>query len=194
MHARGTHMHAHTCVYSSLKIKYKCRVSWRPDSDALIPRRTCDLPPPSREPWNPVLWETLWSETPCLGSHIYQPEPTVTNAFFISQCFGLTWGIPLSEPRSPPMWPYRMAKEHLASLELTLSSVNSPSQLRGREKPVFRSSWPSKNSQLTGVDTWTDAVSRNPILQIVRRKEKIALLGVRSHALPTSLGGPHRSF
>jgi hypothetical protein len=26
-----------------------------------------DFQPPSREPQNPVLWETLWSETPCLG-------------------------------------------------------------------------------------------------------------------------------
>lgn len=31
-----------------------------------------DLQPPLREPQNPVLWETLWSEAPCLGSLIYQ--------------------------------------------------------------------------------------------------------------------------
>lgn len=95
------------------------------------------------------------------------------NSNFISQCFGLTRGVPLSEPRSPLMQPHRMAKEYLVSWELTPSSVNSSSQLRGREKPVFQSSsWPSKNSQLMGVDTWTDAGSRNPVLQIVRRRGK----------------------
>lgn len=58
----------------------------------------------------------------------------------------------------------------------------------------WSSSRPSMNSQLTGVDTWTDAGSRNPVLQIVRRREKIALIGAESQALPTSLGRLHRSF
>lgn len=71
-----------------------------------------------------------------LSSLTCQRWPTVTDVP-IAQCFGLTWGIPLSEPRLPLTRPHRMARGHLASWRLAPSTVDSSSRCRGRNRPVL---------------------------------------------------------